>query len=304
MSTTSIARSVPRAEAASFRGVALALAIVWSVWGSTYLAMRVAVSALPPWGMAGARFVAAGAILLAVARVRGEAWPARRAWAAAVPTGFLLFFIGNGFVAVAEQSIASGLAAVVCATTPLVSSAMSALRGDKPSRAEIAGTALGFAGVAVLALGSPLSGGGWPAVLLLFAPVGFAAGSLLAKRSHQHAGGPFSTTATHMLAGGALMLGASVARGERVPDVIATPAILAWLYLVVLGSVVAFSAYAWLLRNARTSLAMSHAYVNPLVAVLLGALVSREPLGVATVVSAVLIASGVIVALRLGRSAA
>lgn len=300
MSASTVSRLVPRAAASSFRGVALALAIVWSVWGSTYLAMRVAVSALPPWGMAGTRFLAAGAILLAVARFRGEAWPSRRAWAVAVPTGFLLFFIGNGFVAVAEQSIASGLAAVVCATTPLVSGAMSAFGGDKPSRAEIAGTVLGFAGVAVLAVGSPLSGGGWPAILLLVAPVGFAAGSLLAKKAT--GGGPFSTTATHMLTGGALMLGASVARGERMPDVVAAPAILAWLYLVVLGSVVAFSAYAWLLRNARTSLAMSHAYVNPLVAVLLGAILCGESLGVVTIVSAVLIASGVIVALRLGRT--
>ncbi|MEA2746217.1 MAG: hypothetical protein QOI41_360, partial [Myxococcales bacterium] len=117
----------------------LALLALYLIWGSTYLAMRVAVAGLPPFGMAGTRFVLAGGALLAITTARGETMPSRRAWLVAVPVGALLFLCGNGLVVVAEQTLPSSVAAVVCATTPLIASAMMAFRGERPKRVEVLG---------------------------------------------------------------------------------------------------------------------------------------------------------------------
>ncbi|MBX3226931.1 MAG: EamA family transporter [Labilithrix sp.] len=272
-----------------------ALAVVYAIWGSTYLVMRVAVASLPPWGMAGTRFVSAGLLALGVARLRGEVLPSRRDWLLALPTGALLFVVGNGLVAVAEQSIASSVAAVVAATTPLFASAFRAARGERPSRAEIAGMALGLAGVVVLAGGSTLWSAGPRGLVLLFAPVGFALGSLLVRARGPQAGG-LAVAAPQMICGGAIMLAISAASGEHMPPTLDASAALAWLYLVVLGSLVGFTAYAWLLRNAPPALSMSHAYVNPLVAVLLGSALGGEQLGASALGAAGLIAAGVMIA--------
>lgn len=289
----------PSASAAAPRLLAIALAAVYVIWGSTYLAMRVAVESLPPWSLAGSRFVCAGAVALAVARARGEPWPSARAWLAAGPTGVLLFAVGNGLVAVAEQSVPSGLAALVCSTTPLIACAMNALRGERPTRAEISGIALGVVGVLVLALRSPLGSAGLRGLVIVLAPFGFALGSLLSRARAAREGAAtttgFAAVAAPMVTGGVAMLVVAAVIGERLPASVPWRAAAAWSYLVVFGSLVGFSAYAWLLRNARPAVAMSYAYVNPIFAVLLGAAAYGEPLGATTAVSGLLVAAGVMI---------
>jgi drug/metabolite transporter (DMT)-like permease len=282
----------------------LALLALYLIWGSTYLAMRVAVAGLPPFGMAGTRFVLAGGALLAITRARGETMPSRRAWLVAVPVGALLFLCGNGLVVVAEQTLPSSVAAVVCATTPLIASAMMAFRGERPKRAEVLGMVLGIAGVALLGFGSPLAVAGWRALLVLLAPVGWALGSLVARSEAARASGAsrgLGAAGAQMMTGGLWMLLTSAVLGEHMPSEIAWGSVLAWAYLVVFGSLVGFSAYSWLLAHSRPAVAMSYAYVNPVIAVLLGAALGGEHLGWATLGATVLIGGGVMAAVVVGR---
>lgn len=284
----------------------VALAAVWLIWGSTYLAMRVAVAGLPPFGMAGTRFVLAGAALLAIVRARGDRMPSARAWLVAVPVGALLFLCGNGLVVVAEQTLPSSVAAVVCATTPLVASGLAAFRGETPRRVEIIGMVLGIAGVALLGIGSPLAGAGLRGLLVLLAPIGWALGSLVARAEsakESGAGRGLGAAGAQMIAGGVWMLLMSLVLGERMPAELAWRSVAAWGYLVVFGSLVGFTAYSWLLANSRPAVAMSYAYVNPVIAVLLGAALGGETLGWATLAATVMIGGGVMAAVVIGRRA-
>lgn len=282
----------------------VALTALYLIWGSTYLAMRVAVVGLPPFGMAGTRFVLAGGALLAITRARRETMPSLRAWGVAVPVGALLFLCGNGLVVVAEQTLPSSVAAIVCATTPLVASGLMAVRGERPSRAEILGMVLGIAGVALLGIGSPLAVAGWRALLVLLAPIAWAIGSLVARSEAARASGAsrgLGAAGAQMIAGGVWMLLTSLLLGEHMPAELAVRSVLAWGYLVVFGSLVGFSAYSWLLAHSRPAVAMSYAYVNPVIAVLLGAALGGEHLGWATLGATALIGGGVMAAVILGR---
>jgi drug/metabolite transporter (DMT)-like permease len=281
--------------------IALALATVYVIWGSTYFAMRIAVSSLPPWSMAGSRFLTAGLLSLVIARARNEELPGKREWLLAVPTGLLLFVIGNGLVAVAEQSLSSSVAAVVAATTPLFATAIRAARGERATRPEVVGMVLGLLGVVVLARGAEelFTARG---VVLLVAPVGFAAGSLLVRSSGPQRGG-LAVAAPAMIAGGGIMVALGAASGERLPVAFPWNAAGAWLYLVVVGSVIAFTTYAWLLRHTSPTVSMSHAYVNPLVAVVLGAAVGGERFGTTALFATMLIAAGVMIAVATKRRA-
>ena len=294
------ARARPRLDVR----LVVALTALYLIWGSTYLAMRVAVVGLPPFGMAGTRFVLAGGALLAITRARGETMPSLRAWFVAVPVGALLFLCGNGLVVVAEQTLPSSVAAIVCATTPLVASGLMAIRGERPSRVEILGMVLGIAGVALLGIGSPLAVAGWRALLVLLAPVGWAIGSLIARSESARASSAsrgLGAAGAQMIAGGVWMLLTSLALGERVPSEVPWNSVLAWGYLVVFGSLIGFSAYSWLLAHSRPAVAMSYAYVNPVIAVLLGAALGGEHLGWATLVATALIGGGVMAAVVVGR---
>jgi drug/metabolite transporter (DMT)-like permease len=284
----------------------VALAAVWLIWGSTYLAMRVAVAGLPAFGMAGTRFVLAGAALLVIVRARGETMPSRRAWLVAIPVGALLFLCGNGLVVVAEQTLPSSVAAVVCATTPLVASGLAAMRGERPRGVEVIGMVLGIAGVALLGIGSPLAVAGWRAFLVLLAPIGWAVGSLIARAESAKESGAargLGAAGAQMIAGGVWMLLTSWVLGEHLPAEIAWKSVAAWGYLVVFGSLVGFSAYSWLLAHSRPAVAMSYAYVNPVIAVLLGAALGGEELGWATLAATALIGGGVMGAVVVGRRA-
>ena len=267
------------------------LAAVYLVWSSTYYAMRVAVHDLPPLLMASMRFLAAGLVMLAVARRKGVAWPRAADWGRAAPAGVLLFLGGNGFVAIAETSISSGGAAVVCATMPLWVGVLGVLSGARPSRREWLSLVLGFVGVIVLMGGPGLAGKPAHVALVIASPICWALGSVLSRRIAKQgaAHGTWMVPAMQMLTGGVALLGVGALRGERVPVDASAASWLALAYLWVFGSLVAFTAYNWLLRNARPIVATSYAYVNPILAVLIGAALSGEVLGVSTPIACVLI---------------
>ena len=275
------------------------LAAVYVVWSSTYLAMRVAVQELPPLLMASMRFLAAGGIMLAIARRRGAPWPSLRDWLRVTPIGALLFLGGNGFVAIAETSVSSGGAAVVCATMPLWVGVLGAVTGEKPSAREWMSLVLGFVGVLVLMGGPALAGRPEHIVLVICSPIMWALGSVLARRT-KDVGGEHATLvgpALQMLVGGGVLALAGTARGEVIPMHASAGSWLALVYLFTFGSLVGFTAYSWLLRNARPVVATSYAYVNPILAVLFGAALYGEPLGWTTLVANVLIVGAVMLAL-------
>lgn len=265
------------------RWVPLALAAVYVIWGSTYFAMRVAVEAIPPFFMASVRYLAMGLVMLAALRARGLPWPTRREWQAAAPVAFFMFVLGNGTVAMAERRISSGVAAVVCGTMPLWAAALGRFIGEKTSAREWAGLALGFSGVAVLSFGGELRADLVSTVLILIAPLGWAIGSLWARKAPM-AKGPMAS-ATQMVVGGAVMGLVSPLLGERWPMEVPSRALGAWLYLAVFGSVIAYTAYTYLLRTTSTAVATSYSYVNPPIAVLMGAALGHEALGPETFAS-------------------
>ncbi len=280
--------------------VLIALGAVYLIWGSTYLALRYVVEVLPGLLTAGLRNLTAGAILYALLRARGTPGPTARQWILAIPIGTLMFLFGNGFVSLAEQRVSSGLAAVACAATPLFACAMSVPFGERHARLEWAGVGLGFAGVVLLAMGD-LRAASASGALLLLAPLGWALGSVVSRRIALPAGG--MSAATQMLAGGAVTLVASFASGERVPAALPGPAWLAFAYLVIFGSLAGFSAYSYLLRRTSTALATSYAYVNPVIAVLLGAALGGEHPGAGMLGAGALVVAGVVI-LALGRAPA
>jgi drug/metabolite transporter (DMT)-like permease len=265
----------------------LALFSVYVVWGSTYLAMRFALEGFPPLLMAATRFTIAGGLLLIFLAARGVPLPDRRQWLRALPIGALLFAIGNGFVALGERDIGSGLAAVIVATMPLWMTVIVAATGERPGPREVLGIVFGIGGVVILASEGELRGAPLATLLLFLAPLSWALGSVLARRLDQPRG-PMAAAA-QMLVGGLLAGAAGLATGERITAVPSTDALLAILYLITFGSWVAFLAYAWLLHHASPALSTSYAYVNPLIAVALGALLGAERFGWQTAAAAPLI---------------
>ncbi|MBL9189137.1 MAG: EamA family transporter [Opitutaceae bacterium] len=264
----------------------LAFAAIYLIWGTTYLGIRVAVETMPPFLMSGVRFVVAGAALLAFLKLRGTAWPSRAQWRDQAIIGACLLAGGNGVVAWAEQTVPSGLTTLILGASPLIMVLMEWLRpgGVRPTPMLWLGFAVGLCGLLVL-----LGPGALPAdvrppasslLALFFASISWWGGSLFAKYTKSGAA-PIMAATLQMLCGGGLMLliGLLAGEGPRV-DV---PAIsgrswLAWSYLVVAGSLVAFPVYAWLLKNSTPAKVSTYSYVNPVVAVILGWAILDEPL--------------------------
>jgi len=279
---------------------------VYVIWGSTYLAMSICVVELPPMLMAAIRFTAAGTTLLVVALRSGAKIPPLRDWWRMLPIGALLFVGGNGFIAIAEQDVPSSGAAVVAAMMPLWIGVLGRFFGTVATPREWASLVIGFVGVVVLMGGPSLSGAPSHIALLLCAPIAWALGSLL-SRGTKDIGGEHATLvgpALQMLTGGAALFVGGLLRRESWPAHASTDVYLSLLYLFSFGSVIGFTAYGWLLRNVRPVVATSYAYVNPVLAVLLGAALHHEPLGWTTVVANVLIVTAVILALRGPRTGA
>ncbi len=292
----------PVSRPASVLSIALALAAVYLVWGSTYLAIRFALEGgYPPLLMAGARFVVAGGLMFAVLRLRGVPAPTRAQWRTLVPMAVLLLGLGNGMVCIAEQSVSSGLAAVAVASAPIWIALFSMARGDRPGRLEWLGLAIGFAGVLWLNAGSSLTATPVGLVALLIAPLAWAFGSVWSRGRDLPS--PFMAAAAQMLAGGLIILAAGVVVGERFDAMPTWKGTLSLAYLTSFGSIVGFTAYVWLLHNVRPTLAGSYAYVNPAIAVLLGAWLASERFEVADL-GAMGVILFAVVAITLGRARA
>jgi drug/metabolite transporter (DMT)-like permease len=257
---------------------------LYVIWGSTYLAVHWALQeGLPPFMMASVRFLTAGLILYTALRLRGMPNPTARQWAGGAVMGTLLLLLGNGAVVFSQQWVSSGVVALVVGSVPLWAALFSGLFGQWPGRAERWGLAIGFCGLIVLNMGSDLRGNTWATLALLVGPMSWALGSVISRRLPL-AGGLMSS-ATQMLTGGAFFLLVSLIRGEHLTAVPSTKALLSLGYLIVFGSLVAFSAYGYLLRHTRPALAMSYAYVNPMVAVLLGVAFAGESLSLGGLVA-------------------
>ena len=291
----------PPATSASVLAIWVALVTVYLVWGSTYLAIRVVVDTAPPLLAMGARFLLAGLLLGAVIAARRGLGALRvrpRQLAAAGLVGLLLLLGGNGGVAVAEQTVPSGIAALLVAATPLWLVCLRVAARDRPVPMSLLGTGVGFVGIALLVRPGASLGEGvetWGLVVVVGAAASWALGSFLSSRIPVPEDA-FVATTWEMLLGGAALLLSGVAAGE-VSDLqlsAVAPEAWAWLaYLVVIGSIVAFSAYVWLLHNAPITLTATYAYVNPEVAVVLCALILSEPVTTAVVVGGAVVVLGV-----------
>jgi len=262
--------------------VAGALLIVYVLWGSTYLGIRVAIETVPPMLMGAFRFLVAGGALYLATRWTGGAGsrPTRRQWLAALVAGGLMLGGGNGGVIWAEQHLPSGLVALIVALVPLWMTLIAHFTGsERLSWTVMAGVILGLAGVAILAapsLGAP--GDALAFAVVICGSMAWAAGSVFASRANMPRR-PLVGVAMQMLAGAAVLLVVATAGGElgRVHlDRVSGRSIAALGYLIVFGSLIAFSAYAWLLRNAKPSLVSTYAFVNPAIALVLGWLVLGE----------------------------
>lgn len=275
-----------------------AFAVVYVVWGSTYLAIRFAIETMPPFAMAGMRFVLAGAVLLAWAMARGAGWPGWTQWRWAAGVGALLLLGGNGAVVWSEQRVPSSIAALLVASMALWMVLLDWARpgGRRPGVLVFVGLALGLAGIALLVGGGGALRGGVDrlgALVLVLGSLSWATGSLVSRAAPRPAV-PLLAAGMEMLAGGALLLLASLLSGEvgslRLAAV-SSRSVLSFLYLVTAGSLLGYSTYAWLLRHASAAKVATYVYVNPVVAVLLGWAFAGE-----AVTARTLAASAVIVA--------
>jgi drug/metabolite transporter (DMT)-like permease len=287
------------ARRASVLHVAVALGAVYLIWGSTYLAIRFAIETIPPFLMAGARYLTAGALLYGWSRLRGAPRPSLVHWRSAGIIGALLLLLGNGGVVWSEQRVSSGLVALLVSTEPLLIVLLVWLRDRKqrPGGRVIAGLLLGFTGLVLLVRPGSSSGGLDPlsVVAVLVASLSWAWGSLYSQRAKLPSS-PLLSTAMQMLAGGALLLLAATLTGEPAHFALAqvsARSLLSLAYLVVFGAIIAFTAYVWLLRAAPPVLVSTYAYVNPVVAVLLGWALAGEPLARGTLIAAAVILTGV-----------
>ena len=277
-----------------------AFAAIYIIWGSTYLAIRVAIETIPPFLMAGSRFLVAGGLLYGWARMRGAPRPAGSAWRAAAVLGTFFLLLGNGGVVWAEQKVPSGIAAVLVALLPIWTAIIEWIRppGKRPTSGVAVGLITGFAGVALLL--APGIGGGARVdpvggVVLILASLSWAYAGIISKELSLPASAPLSS-GMQMLAGGALLMALGLFTGEpgRIDlDAISFRSAGALLYLIVFGSLVGFSAFVWLLRVSTPGRVATYAYVNPVVAVFLGWLILGEPLGVRHVAAAAVIIGGI-----------
>src|SRR5229473_3032606 len=256
--------------------VVLSLFSLYLIWGGTYLAMRIGLEGFPPFLMASVRFLIAGSLLYAVLRLRGSPAPSRAQWIGAAIIGTLLLAGGNAGVAFAEQWVATGLAAVGLAAIPLWTALFVGLWGRWPSRIEWSGLVLGFAGVMLLNLGNGVWANPLGAIALLLAPICWALGSAWSQHISLPPG--LMSSAAQMLVGGVALVLMSLLLRERTPNLAISQSLWAIGFLIVFGSLIAFSAYGYLLRHVRPALATSYAYVNPMVAVGLGVLLAGERL--------------------------
>jgi drug/metabolite transporter (DMT)-like permease len=296
------ATKTPGSRAAAAPLVWAALGVVYIVWGSTYLGIRVMIRDIPPLLASGSRFIVAAALLGTILRLRlgpGGLRITRPQLASCVVLGLLLPALGNGLVALGERTVPSGIAALLVAIVPWCMVLLRTLSGDRPRAATWIGVLVGFAGLAVLVLPSGGAGEASPlgVALVLIAATAWSVGSWLQPRLTVP-DNAFVATAYGMAAGGVISIVWGLLAGEASAfsiGEIGAASIAAWAYLVVVGSVVAFSAYVWLLHSAPLSLVSTYAYVNPVVAVFLGWAILSEPITATVLAGGAIIVVGVAV---------
>jgi drug/metabolite transporter (DMT)-like permease len=281
-----------------------AFATVYIVWGSTYLAIHVAVETLPPFLLAGVRFWVAGVLMFAWLRLKGLPMPDKKQWLHAAIAGVLMLLGGNGLVVWAEQTVSSSLTALLVALTPVWFALLDWARpaGTRPAAYTWVGIVVGFAGVALLVTGHNSSSANaahnpWGVAALVVAGLSWAAGSLW-SRYNAKPESPWMNSALQMICGGAVLLLVSFIHGEPAHFHLAQASLRSWLallYLLVFGSWIAYSAYVWLLKVSTPARVATYAYVNPVIAVLLGHLMLDEALGERALWAAAIILAGVII---------
>ncbi|MDQ3197996.1 MAG: EamA family transporter [Verrucomicrobiota bacterium] len=286
--------------------IILAFAALYVIWGSTYLGIRFAIESIPPLLMAGARFFVAGVIMFLVARWQGAPKSSFAEWRTAFIVGTCLLFFGNGGVTVAEQWVASGLASLLVATVPIYIALLAWLTGSAPRPRPLVMLGLigGFVGVGILvspALGAAPAAGsryaGLGMLILLFGSLVWSIGSLYSHRARNSAS-PLLSSAQTMLCGGGLMFIAGLVTGEGRDfelEKVTALSLGAFIYLVLIGAIVGYTAYIWLLRHCDPSKVATYAYVNPVVAVLLGAFFAGETVTARTTLAAAIIIGSVAV---------
>jgi drug/metabolite transporter (DMT)-like permease len=270
--------------------IALSLIGVYLIWGSTYLAIRVALEDYPPFLMGAIRFIIAGGLILGAAVWRGIALPTAKQWFNCAVTGTLLLGFGNGLVCFAEQTVASGIAAVAIASMPLFAAIAAGFYRQWPTRLESLGLLVGFAGVVVLNFGGNLRGSPLGALALVVAAATWAFGSVWSRRRDMPH--PAMSTSAQMLCGSVALGIVALLRHERVVAMHAD-ATIAMVYLTIAGSIIGFSAYIYLLHHVRPALATSYAYVNPPVAVLVGVAFGGETVRTLDILGMIVIVTGV-----------
>lgn len=271
--------------------IALALFCTYFIWGSTYLAIRFAIESFPPFLMAGLRYVLAGGLLMAWVMLKGGAWPTRRQWLGAGVVGVLLMALGNGTVTYAQQSVSSSIAALSIATAPLWMALFSTLWGHHIARREWLGLAIGLAGIVLLNVKGGLHGDHVGAILVMFAAAIWSFGAIWSKHLDMPHG--LMASATQMLVGGIALLLMSMIGHETWPAEITAKSWLAFGFLVFFGSIIAYSAFMYLIQNVRPMLASSNTFVNPVVAFVLGISLAHERVTATDYVALMIILLGV-----------
>lgn len=286
----------------------LAWIVVCVVWGTTYLGIRVSLETLPVALLAGFRWTTAGVILLALLPLFGEKLPARRTWGSIALVGFLMNLIGNGMVVWAQQHVASGLTAVIVAMVPFWTVGVEAVlpRGERLTRYMVLGLLIGFAGIIVLVWPQLTVGGSAGRMFvagvaaLQFGSLGWALGTSYIKRKGM-AATPMASSGLQMVFSGAMFMVVGTLLGEWDQVSFTTRSASAMAYLIVVGSVVGYTSYVFSLRHLPLSTVSLYAYVNPVIAVLLGTLVLGEPLSARILLAAALVFAGIVIVRRAPR---
>lgn len=291
-----MAGTVPAVEVADESSkrvkIILAMLAVYIIWGSTYLAVLIALESFPAFMMSSLRFNIAGFILFFVLLMRGNPMPTKAQWRNALFIGALMLGGGTGAVGFAEQEgVASGLASLAVAAVPLWAAIFAKFFGYSPNRIEWTGIIVGLGGVALLNMENGMQGNPVGALALIIGPVCWSLGSILSRKLDLPGG--MMLTAVEMIGGGVFLILVSMAVGENVETMPSLRSTLAVLYLMIFGSLIAFSSYVYLLKTVRPALATSYAYVNPVVAVLLGVVFAAEHITLTGVAAMAVILTGV-----------
>lgn len=281
--------------------ILLAFAAVYLLWGSTYLFIKYAIETIPPFMLGGARFFVAGGVLYAIARWRGAPKPTAHDWRTAAVTGVLMLGLGNGAVVWSELTVPSGVVALIVSMVPIWIVLLDWLRprGVRPRTPVFVGLGLGFVGMVILVGPRAFVGEGHVdeigALVLLFGSIGWALGSILTRGS-KRSGAPLVFSALQMIAAAVAMTVTSLVLREHAAfsvSAVSTRSFLSWIYLILAGSIIGYTAYVYLLGTVTAAKAATYAYVNPIIAVLLGWAFANEPIGARTIVAATVILAGV-----------